>query len=216
MSEERTLVQQAGQLFQVHPWHGIPTWAEPGRVLNAFIELVPTDGLKYELDRKTGHLRVDRPQRFSNRCPTLYGFFPRTLGGAAVAARSVERTGRAGLLGDGDPLDVCVLFGRTIRRGAFLAHVRPVGGVRTIDGETADDKILAVLDADPAFGAASEVGDLPGGLLERLRHYFETYKQPPDAMTPRVAVAETFGRAEAIEVIRRAEADYVSAFPSAL
>jgi len=216
MTEERNIVQQIGQLFQVHPWHGIPTWAGPGRVLNAFIELVPTDGVKYELDQKTGHLRVDRPQRFSNRCPTLYGFLPRTLGGASVASRSSEVTGRPGLLGDGDPLDVCVFFEGAIRRGGFLAHVRPVGGIRTLDGQTADDKILAVLDSDPAYGVASESDQVPTGLLDRLRHYFETYKQPPDAMTPRVTVAETFNRAEAFEVIRRAEADYASAFPRAL
>lgn len=213
MTEERSVVERLGQLFQVHPWHGIPTWVEPGRVLNAFIELVPADGVKYELDLKTGHLRLDRPQRFSNRCPTLYGFLPRTLGGAAVASRSSEATGRSGLLGDGDPLDVCVFYAGAIRRGGFLANVRPVGGIRTIDGQTADDKILAVLDSDPAYGVASESDQVPKGLLDRLRHYFETYKQPPDAMTRRVTVAETYGRAEALEVIRRAEEDYLAEHP---
>ncbi len=213
MTDARSFVQQARQLLQVHPWHGIPAWAEPGTVLNAFIELVPRDTVKYELDSRTGHLRLDRPQRFSNSCPTLYGLVPRTLGGPSVSSRSAERTGHAELVGDGDPLDVCVLFERRIRRGAFLARVRPVGGIRTIDGGTADDKIIAVLESDPAYGGVADVDGVPAGLLERLRHYFLTYKEPPDAMTRRISVAEVFDREEALEVVRRAEADYAAAFP---
>lgn len=213
MSDARAMLQRMEHLFLVHPWHGIPTWDEGGVLLNAFIEVVPSDTVKYELDANSGHLHIDRPQRFSNACPTLYGFIPRTLGGASVASRSVERTGRSGLVGDGDPLDVCVLTEATVRRGAFLARVRPVGGIRTIDGGAADDKIIAVLDADAAYGDVTDIASVPVGLLERLRHYFVTYKQPPDSITPCVSIAETFDRAEALEVVRRAAMDYRAAFP---
>jgi inorganic pyrophosphatase len=213
LSKTCSTIEESIHLFQAHPWHGIPTWNEPETLLNVYVEVVPSDTVKYELGVRTGHLHIDRPQRFSNVCPTLYGFLPRTLSGVSVASRAAERTGRAGLVGDGDPLDVCVLTEATVRRGAFLAHARPVGGIRTIDGGAADDKIIAVLDADSAFGDITDVTSVPIGLMDRLRHYFLTYKQPPDSETPCVTIAETFGRTEALEVVRRASMDYRAAFP---
>src|SRR5262245_6104097 len=100
-----------------HPWHGVPARApEPG-VLNGYIEIVPTDVVKYEVDKATGLLRLDRPHEYSSLCPTLYGFVPQTYCGVRVAERCAERTGRQGIEGDGDPLDICVLTERAITHG---------------------------------------------------------------------------------------------------
>ena len=96
-------------LFKPHPWHGIPIGDDAPRTVTCFIEIVPTDTVKYELDKATGYLKVDRPQKFSNVCPTLYGFIPQTYCGEQVGAFCGERTGRQGIVGDGDPLDICVL-----------------------------------------------------------------------------------------------------------
>ena len=75
-----------GLLFQAHPWHGVSIGPEAPRVVTAYIEIVPTDTVKYEIDKSSGHLKVDRPQQFSNVCPTLYGFIPQTYCGERVAA----------------------------------------------------------------------------------------------------------------------------------
>jgi Inorganic pyrophosphatase len=89
-----------GRLFKTHPWHGVPAWEEAPQVVTVYVEIVPSDTVKYEVDKVTGHLKVDRPQRFSNVCPSLYGFTYKlaidtgALGGgtraAAVSARQTE------------------------------------------------------------------------------------------------------------------------------
>jgi inorganic pyrophosphatase len=192
-----------------HPWHGIPASVE-GRddVVNAYIEIVPTDVVKYELDKASGHLRLDRPQRYSSLCPMPYGFIPLTYCGEGIAARCAERSGQDVIEGDGDPLDVCVLTEKQLAHGGFLAHVRPIGGLRMIDGNQADDKIVAVLDCDVAYGHFQDIGQAPSGVIERLVHYFQSYKQRPDEPLHRVSIAEVYDRAEAFEVIRLSLADY--------
>ena len=184
--------------------------------MTAYIEIVPTDSVKYELDKASGLLRVDRPQRFSSQCPTLYGFVPRTYCGAEVGARCAERTGRSGIVGDGDPLDICVLSERSIERNGFLLEAIPVGGLRMIDGNQADDKILAVLAGDAVFGEVTDLAALPRALVDRLRHYFLTYKQiPGEGALKQVEIAELYGRDEAHEVIRRSLEDYRARFGDA-
>src|SRR5260370_21139665 len=116
-------------MFQAHPWHGVSR-GDPAGVMEVFIEIVPTDTVKYELDKASGHLRIDRPQRFSSQPPTLYGFIPQTYCGRLVGARSSERTGQPGLRGDRDPMDVCVLTEKTLAQGGFLLRARPIGGLR--------------------------------------------------------------------------------------
>src|SRR5438132_9474923 len=138
-------------MFQAHPWHGVAP-GDPAGVVQAYIEIVPTDTVKYELDKQTGHLRVDRPQRFSNVCPALYGFVPQTHCGERNGELCSLRTGRKGIVGDGDPLDICVLTEKTIPRGDILLEARPIGGLRMIDRGEADDKIIAVLEGDAAYG----------------------------------------------------------------
>ena len=198
-------------LFQAHPWHGVPP-GDPAGVLNAYIEIVPSDVVKYELDKQSGHLRIDRPQRYSSLVPSLYGFIPQTYCGDLVAARCAERTGQAGMRGDGDPMDICVLTEKRNAHGGFLLHARAVGGLRMVDGDEADDKVIAVLEQDLVFGDMKDLADVPKGLVDRLRHYFLSYKQLPGPGTRKVQIAEVYGREEAAEVIRRSIDDYRATF----
>jgi inorganic pyrophosphatase len=205
-----------GHLFQAHPWHGIPAGPEAPNVVTAYIEIVPTDTVKYEIDKPSGHLKVDRPQQFSNVCPTLYGFIPQTYCGEQVAAFSKEKTRYPTVEGDGDPMDICVLSEKSFSHGDFLLQAVPVGGLRLIDRNQADDKIVAVLKGDAAFGHCQEIADLPPALIDRLRHYFLTYKRPPGAEQAAQAVIEithVYGAAEARDVIDRSCEDYRHRFP---
>ena len=208
--DERRLERLLGLMFQAHPWHGIPPGDDAPRVVTAFIEIVPTDAVKYELDKRSGHLKVDRPQRFSSFPPTLYGFIPQTFCGDRVGELCRETTGRPGsaIRGDGDPLDVCVLTERPASHADFLVRAVPIGGLRMIDGDEADDKIIAVLVNDVAYGHIEDITQAPSGLVERLQHYFLTYKQLPQESPRRVEIADVYDREAALETIRRSFEDY--------
>ena len=199
-------------LFQAHPWHGVSPGEDAPRILNAYIEIVPTDPVKYELDKDSGHLRVDRPQRFSSLCPTLYGFIPQTFCGAEVAELCAQRTGSVGIQGDGDPMDICVLTEKAFAHGGFLLRAKPIGGLRMIDGEQADDKIVAVLESDIVYGQIADIGQCPLGLVDRLKHYFLSYKQLPGEAPRRVEIADVYDRAEACDVIAHSMRDYRAQF----
>ena len=196
------------QLFQAHPWHGVTPGVNAPQSVSAYIEIVPTDAVKYELDKASGHLKVDRPQRFSSMCPTLYGFIPQTFCGIEVAALCAARTGKEGIEGDGDPMDICVLSEKTFAHGSFFLNARPVGGLRMIDGQQADDKIIAVLESDLAYGQLQNIGDVPSGLVDRLKHYFLSYKQLPAEAPRRVEIVDVYDQAEAMDVITRSLKDY--------
>jgi inorganic pyrophosphatase len=201
-------------MLQAHPWHGVSPCKVAGELasLNAFIEIVPTDAVKYELDKGSGHLRVDRPQRFSSMCPTLYGFIPQTYCGNEVAELCSQRTGLSEIAGDEDPLDICVLSEKGFAHGAFFLRANPIGGLRMIDGHQADDKIIAVLESDVAYGHVKEVSEFPPGLVDRLKHYFLSYKQLPAEAPRRVEIVDVYNREEALEVIRRSIRDYHAKF----
>jgi inorganic pyrophosphatase len=203
-----------GGLFQSHPWHGVSIGKDAPRLVTCYVEIVPTDVVKYELDKGTGLLRVDRPQKFSNVCPSLYGLIPRTLCGPRVAARAAVVAKSAELIGDDDPLDICVLTERAISHGNVLVVAVPIGGFRMIDGAEADDKIIAVLDGDPLYGKFTDLAQCPQPLVDRLRHYFLTYKQAPDQEHPACSIAEVYGRDEAHAVISASQEDYADAFGS--
>ncbi len=201
-----------GLLFRAHPWHGVSVGPHAPEKVNSYIEIVPTDTVKYELDKATGHLRIDRPQLFSNVCPALYGLVPQTFCGERVGAFCSERTGLPKITGDGDPLDICVLTEKSVTHGDILLIARPIGGLRMIDREEADDKIIAVMEGDAAFGEWRDVADCPGKVLDRLQHYFLTYKDAPGALRAHVQLTHVYGREEAHEVIRRSMEDYRERF----
>ena len=200
------------QTLQAHPWHGISLGDQAPETVNAYIEIVPTDTIKYEIDKASGHLKLDRPQKFSNFCPAPYGFLPATYCGDRVAAWAMSKTGRSGVVGDGDPLDICVLTEHTINRGGILLRARPIGGLRMFDKAEADDKIIAVLLDDPAYGTIGDIWQVPTPLVDRLRHYFLTYKDLPEPVGTerkrRCEISHVYDAAEAHEIIRAAHADY--------
>ena len=199
-------------LFQAHPWHGVTPGENAPREVDAYIEIVPTDLVKHELDKASGHLRVDRPQRFSSMCPTLYGFIPQSFCGEEVAALCAQRTGQTNIQGDGDPMDICVLTEKAFAHGSFFLSAKPIGGLRMIDGHQADNKILAVLVSDVAYGHIEDIGGCPPGLVDRLKHYFLSYKQLPGAAPRRVEIADVYGRLDAFDVIERSIRDYRKQF----
>ncbi len=202
------------RVFRAHPWHGVALGDEAPRLVTAYVEIVPTDTVKYEADKASGILRLDRPQQYSNVCPSLYGFLPRTLCARRVGDYCAGRTGRAGIVGDGDPLDVCVLTEKALAHGDVLVQALPIGGLRMLDGQQADDKILAVLLGDAVYGDVGDVAALPARLVDRLRHYFLTYKQAPDRQSRVVEITHVYGRDEAHEVIAASVADYAEAYPT--
>jgi inorganic pyrophosphatase len=189
--------------WRPHPWHGLDAGPNPPALVHAYIEITPFDLVKYEVDKTTGYMRVDRPQRGSSQPPTLYGFIPRTYAGERVAALSPNAVRG----GDGDPLDICVVSERPINRSEVVLNARVVGGLQIIDQGFADDKLVAVLENDNVWGTAEDVSDLPRITIERLSHYFATYKLIPGE-TPDIHVEATFGRDHALAVVKAALEDY--------
>ncbi len=211
-------------LFKSHPWHGVSPGERAPHVVRSYVEIVPTEAVKLELDKATGHLHVDRPQRFSSMCPTLYGYIPLTYCGEEIAKRCMQRTKLRRVEGDGDPLDICVLTEKDFAHGDLLLQARPIGGLRMVDkagskpsqkGSSpyqADDKIIAVLENDATYGDITDISECPPAVIERLKHYFESYKRAPgdNAKKPTVQIMEVYGRDEAQRVIRAAQADYLA------
>ena len=202
--------------FRAHPWHGVELGADSPAIVTVYVEIVPTDTVKYELDKATGLLKVDRPQRFSNTVPSLYGFLPRTLCADRVGEFCSKATGRPGIVGDADPMDICVLTEKTIGHGDLLVRAIPIGGLRMIDNTEADDKIIAVMADDAVYGSMRDISDSPTSVIERLRHYFLTYKEVPgEHSSRRVEITHVYGREEAHAVIRASQADYLAAYMGA-
>ena len=194
--------------WRPHPWHGLDVGPKPPSLVYAYIEITPFDPVKYELDKVTGYLHVDRPQRTSALPPTLYGFVPRTYCGRRVGAlmKNAKK-------GDGEPLDICVLSERPINRSDVILKARVVGGLPMLDDGEADDKIIAVLNNDYLWSDVKEISELPGVLVERLRHYFETYKLIP-GKTSNVSIDATYDRKHAEQVIQAAMEDYQEEYGS--
>jgi inorganic pyrophosphatase len=188
--------------WRPHPWHGLDVGREPPIHVNAYIEITPFDLIKYEVDKHTGYLRVDRPQRTSSQPPALYGFIPRTYCGQQIAALCPGAH-----KGDGDPLDICVISERPIARAELIVPARVVGGIQLLDRGEADDKIVAVLEGDYVWSGVSDVSDLPLILVERLQHYFSTYKLVPGESL-QIEVQRIYGVVHAASVIDAAMADY--------
>ncbi len=200
-----------GLRYKSHPWHGIAIGNDAPNELTAFIEVVSTDTVKYEIDKDSGYLRVDRPQKFSNVVPALYGFIPQTFCGEKVGQYCSEKTGKKEIKGDGDPIDICVLTEKDLAHGDLLVTARPIGGFRMIDGNQADDKIIAVLRNDTVYGHFTDVSELPEIVIQRLEHYFLTYKDMP-GVDSNTEIAAIYGQEEACEVILKSVEDYNTKF----
>ena len=190
--------------WRPHPWHGLEVGPEPPAVVTAFIEITPFDTVKYEINKETGYLCVDRPQLGASYPPTLYGFVPRTYCGDRVAALSAEADA-----GDGDPLDICVIADRPGDRADITVATRVIGGIHMIDSGQADDKIIGILAEDPVWQAVDDLDDLPEALVDRLVHYFSTYKELPGSESS-TSVPDRYGRDRAHQVVDAAVADYWS------
>ena len=132
--------------------------------------------------------------------------------GVTVAGLGARDSGRTGLRGDDDPLDVCVLTERAITHGGIMVRARPIGGLRMFDGDEVDDKIIAVLESDPSYEGWTEIEHCPPVLVDRIQHYFLTYKDMPGASGPRVELAGVYGAEMAREVISRSQVDYRAKF----
>lgn len=185
--------------WRPHPWHGLPVGPAPPERVNAFIEITSLDPVKYEIDKETGYLRVDRPQRTSSLPPSLYGFIPRTYCGHSVAALMPGANE-----GDRDPLDICVFSERPIHRADLVLEAQVIGGLPMLDNGEADDKIIAVLVDDSVWGSARDLGGFPSALVERLRHYFMSYKGAESS----VRIGDTYSRDHAERVIAASIEDY--------
>ncbi len=196
-----------GLRYKSHPWHGVDIGSDAPETITCFIEMVPTDTVKYEIDKETGYLKIDRPQKYSNVIPALYGFIPQTFCAEKVADFCMEKTGRKDIVGDRDPLDICILTEKTIAHGDILVRARPIGGFRMIDGNQADDKIVAVLNNDAVYGDYKDMEDVSQLVINRLKHYFLTYKDLPGKERD-AEITHAYGIDEAHEVIRRSMLDY--------
>ena len=205
------IVRLMGLRYKSHPWHGLDIGTDAPNVVTAFIEMVPTDAVKYELDKVSGYIKIDRPQKYSNVVPALYGFLPQTYCGDLVAEYCMSQTERTDIHGDGDPLDICVLTEKTSSHGDIIAEVRPIGGFRMLDKNEADDKIIAVLKHDATYNIYNDISELPHVVIDRLRHYFLTYKDLPGEER-RTEITHVYNKEEAFEVIRRSAEDYKNHF----
>lgn len=192
--------------FRPHPWHGLEVGPNPPEVVHAYIEITPFDLVKYEIDKQTGYLRVDRPQRTSSQNPALYGFVPQTYCGKRVQALSPNSK-----MGDGDPLDICVISERPVDKSEIILNARVVGGLQMVDDGEADDKIIAILDNDNVWKNVKDIGDMPKELVDRLVHYFETYKMVPGAQID-VSIDEVYGKEHAGKVINASMEDYIDEY----
>lgn len=193
---------------KAHPWHGISLGDNVPEEVRVFIEIVPTDTVKYEVDKESGYLSLDRPQKFSNIVPSLYGFLPKTYCSTHMAELTNKSLARMDIEGDGDPLDICVLTEKDVTHGDIIVRARPIGGLRLLDHNQADDKIIAVLKNDAVYGNIRDIDELPTQIVRRLIHYFTTYKDIPGENTQRMKFITIYGVDVAKDVILRSMKDY--------
>ncbi len=189
--------------WRPHPWHGLEVGKHPPELVSAYIEITPFDAVKYEIDKQTGYMMVDRPQQTSAIPPTLYGFIPRTYCDAQVCALSPKAN-----RGDGDPLDICVFSERPINRGEVIVNARVIGGLQMVDDGEADDKIVAILENDQIWNDVTDIAQMPDNLIERLNHYFLTYKGVSAEKSTRVSIESIYGYDHAIDVVKASILDY--------
>ena len=141
----------------LHPWHGASYGSKSPTVVNAVIEIPQGSRTKYEIDKETGLLKLDRVIYSSFHYPVNYGFIPQTLGD------------------DGDPLDILVLCSQSIQ-SLCLVEATVIGNMQMIDSGEKDDKIIAVASKDPSVNHITSITEMPPHFVHELRNYFEQYK----------------------------------------
>jgi inorganic pyrophosphatase len=168
----------------VHAWHELPSRPpSPSDAVNALIEIPRGSKVKYELDKPTGLLRVDRVLHSSVHYPANYGFIPRTY------------------CGDGDPLDILVLCTESVEAMCIMV-ARPIGMVRMVDAGKSDDKIIAVHLHDPAFNEYQDITDLPRHLAREIQRFFLDYKLLESRKE--IIAEDPVGRTDAERVVEEA------------
>ena len=174
-------------------WHDIDPKEITASDFSAVIEIPKGSKCKYELDKYTGLLRLDRILYTSTHYPANYGFIPRTFAD------------------DGDPLDVLVLCSETIYP-LTLVRVLPIGVMRMLDGGKLDDKVIAIPYSDPTYQGIKSIDELPAHIFDEIMHFFTVYKQLENKQT---AVKELFGPEEAKQIIQEAIECYNKTFGNA-
>ena len=173
-----------------HPWHGVPPGEHAPRTVNAVIEIPQGSRAKYEIDKESGLLRLDRIIYSSFYYPCNYGFIPQTYGG------------------DKDPLDILVLTSQPVVP-LCLMTAKVVGVMQMVDSGDADDKIIAVAAHDPSVKHFNNIEELPKHFFDELRHFFEEYKK----LENKTVVVEEFGdKHAALQIITEAMAYYKEVF----
>jgi len=171
-------------------WHDISQDRITARKFEALIEIPRGCKTKYELDKETGLLKMDRMLYTSTVYPANYGFIPRTFAE------------------DGDPLDVLVLGGGTLYP-MTLVTCYPIGVIKMVDGDSLDEKIIAIPFGDPRYNQYYDIHELPNHIFEEMMHFFEVYKTLEHKQT---TVKEICHRDEAMDVINKCIAMYKANF----
>ena len=162
-----------------HPWHGVPPGEQAPRIVNAVIEIPQGTRAKYEIDKESGLLKLDRIIYSSFHYPCNYGFIPQTYGD------------------DRDPLDILVITSQAVQ-ALCIMQAKVVGVMQMIDSGDADDKIIAVAANDPSVNHYNNIEELPKHFFDELRHFFEEYKK----LENKTVVVNEFGdKATALKVI---------------
>lgn len=173
-----------------HPWHEVKIGDNPPEILNAIIEIPKGSRAKYEVDKESGLIKLDRVIYASMYYPLNYGFIPQTLGE------------------DHDPLDIVVLTQVTVVPRCLIS-AKVIGVMQMIDRGEADDKIIAVAENDPSVSHIDDIDHLPLHLLAELKHFFENYKSLENK---KVVVDEIRSKEEAYRIIENSIALYRSTF----
>ena len=171
-------------------WHDISEERIKAKSFEALIEIPKGCKVKYELDKETGLLKLDRVLYTSTVYPANYGFIPRTLAE------------------DGDPLDVLVLCGETIYP-MTLINCYPIGVIKMIDGGSLDEKVIAIPFKDPTYNGYYDIHELPNHVFDEMMHFFEVYKTLEHKQT---TVKEICHRDEAVEIINKCISMYKDKF----